>query len=98
FIGRLRPTAKLSWSPVANLHITTKFVGEWPEARLDELKRALAEVPVPSPFEISIRGLGWFPNPRNPRVFWAGIVAAPELAALAAATDRNTSKLGIPAE
>ena len=29
-VDRLRSTAKLSWSPVANLHVTTKFIGEWP--------------------------------------------------------------------
>jgi len=31
FVSRLRPTAKISWSPVENLHVTTKFIGEWPE-------------------------------------------------------------------
>jgi 2'-5' RNA ligase len=35
FLARLRPLAKLHWSPVENLHITTKFIGEWPEARID---------------------------------------------------------------
>ena len=45
FVSRLRPTAKISWSPLENLHITTKFIGEWPEPRLDEMKRALASCP-----------------------------------------------------
>ena len=30
----LRPLAPLNWSPVENLHITSKFIGEWPEASL----------------------------------------------------------------
>jgi len=45
FVDRLRPTAKISWSPVDNLHITTKFIGEWPELRLDEIKGALTALP-----------------------------------------------------
>jgi len=33
-IRRLKPAARIHWSPPENLHVTTKFVGEWPEARL----------------------------------------------------------------
>ena len=40
-LDRLRPTARIQWSPPRNLHITTKFIGEWPEERLDEMKSAL---------------------------------------------------------
>ena len=39
-LNRLRPLAKLNWSPVENMHITTKFIGEWPEqtARRNEAR------------------------------------------------------------
>jgi 2'-5' RNA ligase len=97
-IDRLRPTAKLSWSPVENLHVTTKFVGEWPEPRLNELKRALAEIPKTGPVDIAVRGVGWFPNPRNPRVFWAGIEGSPSLGELARRTDETTARLGVATE
>ena len=68
-LDRLRPLAKLSWTALGNLHITTKFIGEWPDHRLDEVMQALRAVPCPGPIEIAVRGLGWFPNDRNPRVF-----------------------------
>jgi 2'-5' RNA ligase len=96
-IGRLRPAARIQWSPPANLHVTTKFIGEWPEPRLEELRTALAAVPVAGPLAVRIRGLGFFPNERAPRVFWCG-VEAPGLVPLAAATDAATARLGIPAE
>ncbi len=98
FLARLRPLANLRWTPVENLHITTKFIGEWPEARLEEMKTALGRVPGPGPVAIAIRGVGWFPNTRHPRVFWAGIEAGEPLAVLARATEQALSKLGVPVE
>src|SRR5947209_1745524 len=96
-LHRLRPTAAISWSPPANLHITTKFIGEWPEERLEELKRALSGVPPRDLIRMDIRRVGFFPNPHSPRVFWCGI-EAPGLDALAADTDRATAALGIESE
>lgn len=94
----LKPKARIQWSPVANLHVTTKFIGEFPEERLDELKMALGAVPVPGALEIAIRGLAWFPNPNQPRVLVAGIQAAEELAALARDMDAACARLGIAME
>jgi 2'-5' RNA ligase len=93
----LQPTARINWSPPENLHITTKFIGEWPEGRLDELKGALAALRPRGPIPVHIQKVGFFPNPHAPRVFWCGI-DAPGLDALAADTDRATTALGIPAE
>ncbi len=97
-LDRLRPTARIKWSPPGNMHITTKFIGEWPEARLDELTTALRNLPPHPPIEIQISKLGFFPNPHSPRVFWAGIQAPPELADLARDTDKALSALGIEPE
>jgi RNA 2',3'-cyclic 3'-phosphodiesterase len=97
-LNRLRPLADFRWTPVKNLHVTTKFIGEFPEARLDELKRALGAIAVPEPFDISVRGLGWFPNPHHPRVFWAGVDGGEPLRALAAATEQATAQLGVASE
>jgi len=96
-LDRLRPTARINWSPVSNLHITTKFIGEWPEEKLESLVAALGTLPARPPLQVHIRKLGFFPNPHAPRVFWSGI-EAPGLAELAADTDRVTAELGIEPE
>src|SRR5580704_3259512 len=78
-LARLRPTAPLRWSSAANLHITTKFIGAWPEERLDELKASLAGLPSRDPISVHVRNIGAFLNPNKPRFFWGG-VDAPGLA------------------
>ncbi len=64
----------------ASYHITLKFLGE--TNRRDEIVAALRETRVER-FELSLRGTGFFPNERSPRVFWAGIEAPANLAQLA---------------
>jgi 2'-5' RNA ligase len=97
-LARIRPAAHLKWVPAYNLHITTRFIGEWTETRLDELKGALADVAPRSGLRIALRGLGWFPNARKPRVLWAGVDAGPELRQLARDVDAALEPLGLPAE
>ncbi len=94
----LKPKARLQWSPVANLHVTTKFIGDFPEARLDELKTALDAVPKPGPLRIAIRGLNWLPNADRPRVLVAGIEAPSSLTTLARDTDAACVRLDIATE
>jgi 2'-5' RNA ligase len=96
-LGELRPVARIGWSTPANLHITTKFIGEWPDERLEELKQTLAAVQARPAIEVAVRKVGFFPNARAPRVFWCG-VEAPGLAQLAAETDQATRRLGVEPE
>jgi 2'-5' RNA ligase len=95
-LARLRPKARIQWSPPGNLHITTKFIGEWPEERLDELKAALATLPSRAVIPIHIHRLAFFPNPHAPRVLTCGVEGG--LEALARDTDRATAALGIASE
>lgn len=97
-LSALRPEALIKWSPLDNLHVTVKFVGEWPEERLGELHEALVSLPRRSPIGIEVENLGWFPNARSPRVLWAGIQGAEALKALARDTEEALERIGIPPE
>ena len=97
-LSTLRPEALIKWSPLDNLHITTKFIGEWPEQRLEELHAALAALTPREPFDLEVRDLGWFPNERSPRVLWAGVLASPPLRQLIAETEDRLHALGIVRE
>ncbi len=86
------------WIRPQNLHVTLKFIGEVPETKLAAIRNALAGVRSEQPVALDFRGLGFFPNEKHPRVFWAGIDASTNLKTLAANIDGATEKVGIPRE
>jgi RNA 2',3'-cyclic 3'-phosphodiesterase len=55
-------------------------------------------VPRTGAIPIEIRGVGYFPNPHQPRIFWAAVHAPEALTELARATDERLGTLGIPRE
>jgi RNA 2',3'-cyclic 3'-phosphodiesterase len=91
----LAPEAR--WVRPESMHVTLKFVGEKPSDAVEEIKRALGTVRGGA-IEVSFRGYGFFPSSKAPRVFWVGIGADPELAALAMSVDEATGALGVPRE
>jgi RNA 2',3'-cyclic 3'-phosphodiesterase len=85
------------WVRPEGMHITLKFLGEISPKQKDAIERALHAIQS-QPFAIAIRGLGFFPNSRSPRVFWAGIEADNSLSTLASAIDEALIPLGFQKE
>jgi 2'-5' RNA ligase len=75
-------------------HVTLKFLGELPTA--DAVRERLRTIHV-SGFEVNVGGVGFFPDVRAPRVFWAG-VNAPALPGLARKVNQTLEPLGFPLE
>src|SRR5216683_19739 len=86
------------WVRPENLHVTLKFIGEAPAAKLAEIRSALAGARSDQPITLDFRGLGFFPNEKHPRVFWVGIEGSANLKTLAADIDGALDELGIPRE
>ncbi|MGH9773447.1 MAG: RNA 2',3'-cyclic phosphodiesterase [Candidatus Acidiferrales bacterium] len=80
------------------MHVTLKFIGEAAAPAVEKIKTVLGEIHLGQAIEIRFAGLGFFPNDRHPRVFWAGIDSSPPLAELAAAIERALAPLGIAPE
>ena len=97
-LAPLRNAANLRWSPPENFHITTKFIGHWPDNRLPQLESALSAIDAPGKLEIAIADLGFFPNAQRPRVFFAGVHSGPGLAELAKKIGEALQPLGLPPE
>jgi RNA 2',3'-cyclic 3'-phosphodiesterase len=85
------------WVKPESMHVTMKFIGEQPEPAVDQIEQALATVAAGAA-DIHFRGYGFFPTAKSARVFWIGMEAGPQLAALAAAIDDKMASLGIPKE
>ena len=86
------------WARAENLHVTLKFIGEIEQAKLEGIRGALAAVRSERLVDLAFRGLGFFPNERHPRVFWAGIEASENLKTLAADIDRSLEAFGVARE
>lgn len=98
-IDELRPlSAAVRWVKPEGMHVTLKFIGEAPEAKLEAIRACLGQVHTAAPVDIEVRNVGFFPNQRRPRVFWVGIAATPNLAQLAAQVETTLAGLGIPRE
>ncbi len=55
-----------------NLHITLSFLGELPRTTIDQIATELDQIDF-APFDISLQGIGAFPNLRRINVVWVGI-------------------------
>jgi 2'-5' RNA ligase len=85
------------WARSEGLHVTLKFVGEVSDAKVQEIRNALAGA-IAQPFEVKFSGAGFFPTPKSPRVFWIGVEGGEALSQLARAVDNVTHQLGIAKE
>jgi RNA 2',3'-cyclic 3'-phosphodiesterase len=85
------------WVRPESLHVTLKFIGEKPEDEAGKIKLALETIAADA-VEINVRGYGFFPGARAPRVFWIGVEAGAPLSSLAAAVDEKLTSLDIPKE
>ena len=98
FLEGVQPFApEARWVKPESLHVTLKFIGEQKDELLPQVKETLQSVTAPTA-TIHFRNYGFFPTARSARVFWIGMQAGPELAALARDIDDRMSQLGIEKE
>ena len=98
-IVRVCPEAarRVKWVEPHNLHFTLKFLGEIPEADLENVVRAVESSRGSGAFEIDIEGVGAFPGAGSARVLWAGVSGgADRLVALATLAEDALSAVGFP--
>lgn len=87
------------WVAPENLHLTLKFLGEISPASVELLCQALqTECGQHAPFEITVSGLGGFPNLHRPRSLWFGLEAPLKLHHLQYKLETATARLGYATE
>lgn len=66
--------AQIKWAPRDQLHLTLQFLGDVPAADVVPLVEAVRSVcKTFAPLELRAERIGFFPNPKRPRVAWVGV-------------------------
>ncbi len=89
----------VKWVDPKSTHLTLKFLGETAPNLLEEVKVRAAESVAQFPaFTMRMRGTGVFPEPKKPRVYWAGIEAPQTLLDLQVNLEQAMEELGFEPE
>jgi len=89
---------QISWVKPQNMHLTLKFMGEFPASLVEAASQALQGMGV-IPFELGFaQQIGFFPSEMRPRVIWLGLESAGELARLQRTVEERLCHLGLPPE
>jgi len=87
------------WVPMENMHLTIKFLGDVAPSNVDILSQMLrAEADLFHSFELSLSGLGSFPNLKRPRVIYIGIQAPAALETIQRGIEATSRRLGYSSE
>jgi len=74
----LVPRAVVRWARSDQFHLTLRFLGDVSVDLIDCLRQAIGTVCQSAPpLSLHAAGIGFFPNPRSPRVVWVGIDDGP---------------------
>ena len=85
--------------PIANWHLTLRFLGATTELQRDLVLGRLAQHHLPRPFRVRFGALGAFPRPDRASVLWLGVEGgAEDLADLAAVSEDAAQGAGFPPE
>ena len=86
----------IRWVSTDSAHLTLKFLGEITDEKVEEVHQVMANVSWKQ-FQISVKGVGFFPGALSPRVLWAGM-HAPTLETLAERIDSKMETFGFEKE
>ncbi len=90
----------IQWARPEGMHLTLKFLGNIPSAKVSPLLECVGELACANRgFGLKLTGLGMFPNQRKPRVLWAGVGGDMDaLSSLQGAAEDAINALGYPPE
>jgi len=90
--------AEIRWTRPEGIHLTLKFLGEIPQARISQVIESLPAIGAFESIPIEVKGFGFFPSATRAQVFWAGVEAPPALTHLARNIEEAMEKIGFAPE
>lgn len=92
-----QPIDGVRWQNSTQIHLTLKFLGDCITERVKELRQYLGNVSYSS-FRMTMNGLGYFPENRQPTVIWAGVEESDPLMNLQKIIEEKCTELGFEPE
>ena len=86
------------WTQPEGIHLTLKFLGEISDQKVREVRDSLKKLEQFEAFAIGLKGFGFFPDARRPRVFWVGVEALAGLSRLAEQIEEAMRAIGFSRE
>jgi 2'-5' RNA ligase len=92
--------ADVKWVEPHNIHLTLKFLGEIEDSKLEKINQIIKDTAENKlKFEITLAGLGVFPNINHPKIIWVGIKNGDnETKLIAEELEEKLQRLNIPKE
>ena len=95
----LYSSKSIKWVSRDHLHITIKFIGAFNSEHAEPMKNKIQQDFVNcQSFNIFLSQFGFFPNQKNPKVFWLGTRDSGKIHQLAKIIEDTTSIFGYPQE
>ena len=92
--------SKIKWASPNKIHLTLKFFGSITQETVDSISKILLKVVSDQPrFNLTLKGIGGFPNLFRPRVIWLGFGGETEsLMRFHQTIEQALALLGLPKE
>ena len=89
----------IKWVDSSNFHLTLHFLGQTSEEQVQAISASLSVIAKDIvPFELKLKGIGVFPNPWRPRIFFAGANPVDALLSLYESVEKMVESNGFERE
>jgi 2'-5' RNA ligase len=85
------------WVPEEQMHLTLRFIGEVDGGKFTDINNALGSIRE-STFPLALKGVGYFPPRKDPRILWIGVEHSEKLRELQNKIEHTVKKCGIKPE
>lgn len=92
-----QPIEGVRWQQESQIHLTLKFLGETDLDRAQDLKSHLQDIDTPE-LSISLKGFGYFPQGKDPKVLWTRVNKNKALTKLYREIEETCARLGFEKE
>jgi RNA 2',3'-cyclic 3'-phosphodiesterase len=85
------------WTPLDQIHLTVQFIGNTDDGTYHKITESLASINLPR-FSLALKGVGYFPPRKDPRILWVGIDKCDALMELAGRVEKALRDAGAKLE